>query len=211
MVVHSLGRQIDIIGVACSVLHPEIELLQAKGEIAFPVEYLDSRLHMKPELLEKALRERCDDILRSGVGVVLLYGDCHARMHHLCVNPQIARLDGLNCGDILLGRQRYKELMKQGAFLVFPEWAQRWRVILNELVNICGSCGLDIVHDTHDKLVYLDTGAVPVPEMELDECASTLGFSWVNMPVSLKHFHSLIQDAVTRLQTMPGETEIEEA
>lgn len=195
---------LEVFGISCSVFRPEIEVLQCRKEIEFPVTYLDSRLHMTPDVLAHAIRDRLDDALRPNVGVVLFFGDCHARMYQLNANPRVARLDGLNCGDILLGKQRYKRLMRERAFLMFPEWTIRWRAVIRSLEASCAPCGLSIFRDTHDKLVYLNTGIGPVPEAELDACASAVGLPREVIPVSLDHFRGLISSALARLRNESG-------
>jgi len=200
-----VAGELDIIGISCSVFRPEIEFLVRRGEIGFPVTYVDSKLHMRPEMLLEALRSRLDDALRPGVGVILFFGDCHAQMHKFSADPRIVRLDGLNCGDMLLSRPRYKELMRQRAFLMFPEWAVRWRVVFQDLADTCAQSGLEFFRDAHDKLAYVDTGVRPVPEAELSACSAAVGMPWEILPVTLDHFHGLIQNAVVGLHGLYDE------
>lgn len=194
-----MTADLEILGIACSVFRPEIELLDRRGEIGFPVSFVDSHLHMQPDLLAETLRSRLGDLLKPGRGVILFFGDCCVQMHHLCADRRITRLDGLNCGMLLLGRQRYLELMHQRAFLVFPEWAARWRDIQLELNASCSQAGLCLLHDAQIKLIYLDTGAGPVPESELSAYSAYLDLPWEVIYVSLDHFSELICKAKAKL------------
>lgn len=198
-VVEMIGGS-EIAGISCTVFRPEIEFLQRRGEITFPVSYVDSKLHMHPERLYEALRSRLDDVLQDDARVILFFGDCHIQMRRFPKNPRIVRLDGLNCGDIFLGRQRYKELMKQRAFLLFPEWAARWRTVFRELAQSCSRNSLLFFRDAQAKLVYLDTGTCPVPKAEIEACSAELGLPWELQPMTLEHFRGLIRNAVIRLR-----------
>jgi len=194
-----------ICGLACSVFQPEIEILTRRGEIPFPVSHVDSRLHMQPQLLVQTLQSRIDALLKNSRGVILFFGDCHIRMHQLCANSRVVRLDGLNCGMILLGRERYRELMHQRAFLVFPEWAARWREVLEDLDAYSDGAGLYLLRDSQEKLTYLDTGSRPLPETELDACATYLGLPREVRSVPLDNFQCLIRRAVAMFDPS-GET-----
>jgi hypothetical protein len=194
-----MSRALEIQGIACSVFQPEIEFLVRRGEIQAPASFVDSRLHMQPALLKTILRSHLDGLLKTCRGIVLFFGDCHPQMHHMCSDQRIARLDGINCGMILLGRQYYRELMHERAFLIFPEWAARWRDILLELRTSCGETGLHLFRDTHQKLAYLDTGTGPLPETELEACSSYLNLPLEIVPVPLDHFRELIRRAAAQL------------
>ena len=41
----------EIVCVACGVFEAELRSLQERGELPYPVRFLDSMLHMKPEKL----------------------------------------------------------------------------------------------------------------------------------------------------------------
>lgn len=190
---------VNIHGLACSVFRPEIELLQRRGEICFPVSFMDSRLHMQPALLYETIQSQLTVLLKECRGVVLFIGDCHRKIYEFCADRRVVRIDGINCGMILLGRQRYKELMHEQAFLLFPEWTARWRDILLSLEHSCGGVTRHLLRDAQKKLTYLDTGSRPILEAELRACSNHVGLPFEIETVSLDHFSRLVSGAVERL------------
>lgn len=136
--------------LACSIFRQEIEALRASGQFDLPVEFLDSMLHMAPARLEAALGKAVE-AARAGDperALVLAYGDCCGHMDTFEAQPGTARTEGINCCEIILGREAYRRLRKEGAFFLMPEWAQSWkRIFVGELGLLgpppgpsCGRC-----------------------------------------------------------------------
>lgn len=189
--------------VCCSVLRREIghilaeELPDAEGV------FLDSMLHMHPE----ELRRTIDAVLAAGIDrrTLLVYGDCHARMAETCRQPQCARTEAVNCGELLLGRQRYREFRNDKTFLFLPEWTERWQeVFVQELGFTDRSLAREFMQENQRRLVYLDTGQIPVPERILAEIAGYFGMPVEIVAVTLAHLRQAVRDAARRLEA-PGE------
>ena len=70
----------NIVCITCSIFKREIESLQEKGLLNYPVLYLNSMLHMKPEQLRRQLTGKVDEELEQGKRVILIYGDCQSQM-----------------------------------------------------------------------------------------------------------------------------------
>jgi len=170
--------------IACSIFRKEIEALQASHRLEVPVEFLTSMLHMVPSKLESRLQEvlaavRANQPDRS---VVIAYGDCCSRMEAFESAPGASRTEGLNCCEILLGRDAYRKLRREGAFFLMPEWALSWKQVF---VGQLGPCAKTFMQEMHTRLVYLDTGILPVPHQDLEEASRFLGLPVEVLPVSL--------------------------
>jgi len=48
--------------------------------------------------------------------ILLLYGDCSPSMRDFGSNEHITRGEGINCCEILMGREKYRELRKERVF-----------------------------------------------------------------------------------------------
>lgn len=173
--------------ISCSIFQKEIESLQASGDLDLPVDYLNSMLHMVPAKLEARLaaamrearnRHRDQDL-------VLAFGDCCGHMETLESEPGTSRTEGINCCEIILGRETYRQLRREGAFFLMPEWALSWKKVFVGQLGLLGPCAKEFMREMHTRLVYLDTGLLPVPHAELEEASAFLGLPVEIRPVSL--------------------------
>ena len=184
--------------LACSIFQKEIQALQASGQVDLPVAFLDSMLHMVPAKLE----ERLQTALSSARGeapeqaLVLAYGDCCGHMETFEAQAGTARTQGINCCEIILGRETYRRLRKEGAFFLMPEWAKSWRKIFEGQLGLTGSAAQGFMQDLHSKLIYLDTGLVPVPHADLLEASAFMGLPMEILPVSLEALLASLNQAL---------------
>ncbi|MBN2704400.1 MAG: DUF1638 domain-containing protein [Pontiellaceae bacterium] len=170
----SEGLENTPLWVVCSVLEKEIQALKECGNLEGEILNLSSRLHMDPPKLEQTLRRVLDDNRRP---VILVYGDCCPAMLQFEQRPNVARVEGINCCQMLLGKNRYRELMHEEAFMLLPEWAQRWKEVIEQDLNLKQPVAQDLLQDSRKKLVYLDTGLSPIPQQQLKECSDYTGLS----------------------------------
>ncbi len=173
--------------ISCSIFRKEIEALHASGRLGLPVEFLNSMLHMVPAKLETRLQgalgaARDQDREKA---VVLAYGDCCGHMDTFEAEPGTARTAGINCCEIILGREAYRRLRKEGAFFLMPEWALAWRQVFVGQLGLLGPCAKTFMQELHTRLIYLDTGLIPVPHEALQEASEFLGLPVEILPVSL--------------------------
>ena len=179
--------------LSCGVIRAEMEELQRRGLIGGELLFLDSMLHMNPPQLEAALTaalERGREAAPDGDGdragcLVLVYGDCSAHMLDLARRFRVGRVAVINCAQLLTGRARYRQLMQQEAFLVLPEWALRWEQIMKSELGLTELVAHELMGENRGALVYLDTGLVPVPTLQLEGFASYAGLPWRVEEVSL--------------------------
>lgn len=185
--------------VCCSVLRREMGRVLAEGLPGAEAVFLDSMLHMHPEKLRRAI----DAVLaaRTDRRILLVYGDCHARMAETSRRPRCARTAAVNCGELLLGRVRYREFRNGRTFLFLPEWTQRWReVFVRELGFTDRSLAREFMQDNQGRLAYLDTGLIPVPEPVLAEIADYFGMPVEIVAVTLVNLRQTVVEAARRLE-----------
>lgn len=186
--------------ICCSVLHRELEAFALQQYPDAELVFLDSMLHMHPE----KLRLTIDAALaaRPNRDCLLVYGDCHAHMQETSRRPCCVRTNAVNCGELLLGREPYRFFRKQGVFLFLPEWTERWKeVFINELGFSDQSLAREFMRESQRRLVYLDTGLIPVPKIALEEIADYFGMPVDVLAVSLNVLHQNVRLAVQHLQT----------
>lgn len=164
--------------LSCGVVRAEMEALQRRGLIDGALLFLDSMLHMDPPRLEARLTEALEQ-RQGNIGLlVLVYGDCSAHMLDIVKRFCVGRVSVINCAQLLVGRERYRQLMREEAFLVLPEWARRWEHIMKNELGLNRSVAHDLMGENRGVLVYLDTGLIPVPEQQLHEFAAYIGLPW---------------------------------
>lgn len=188
--------------LSCGVFQAEVRAL---GEAHWPdlkLGFMSSKLHMKPENLAIKLTAAVGKELEQGRRVALIYGDCCTAMADLTSRPGVARTRGNNCYDLLLGRDEYRRLAREGAFFLLPEWARRWREIFEKELGLNCENATGLMRDMHQRLIYLDTGLVPVPESDLQACAQYCGLPCEVMPVTLEMLHAAIQEALESFETL---------
>jgi hypothetical protein len=158
-------------------------------------------MHMVPVKLDKRMHKLVEAERERGHKVLMVYGDCHPHMHDLEQADDVARTKGIHCGQILLGKKRYKELLRERAFLLLPEWAMRWREVLSRLEDLDEATTIELFRERHAKFVYLDTGVVPIPREEIAACSAHFDLPVEIESVSLDHLKARIEDAQDRLES----------
>lgn len=153
----------EIQGIACSIFQKEIEKLIEQKKINIPFEYLDSELHMKPQLLKEVLGNKLKP------QCVVCYGKCEPNLDQNPGQNKIIKTEGLNCVEILLGRTLYRQLRKEGAFFLLPEWTHKWERVFKELLGLADSeLARQFMNEMHTKMIYVNTGILPVPRETLN-------------------------------------------
>lgn len=193
--------------LSCGVLHDELEESHRRGELGGKLMFLDSMLHMVPQRLEVVLREAPEQSAPANGRLVLVYGDCCGRMLDLVREFRVGRVSAINCAQMLVGRARYRELMKQEAFLLLPEWARRLKEGMQFELGLSAEVARDLMRDHRRELVYLDTGLCPVPEAALNECAAYSGLPWRVEKVDLTHLLARLREAEATAAIRPPREE----
>ncbi len=179
------GQPGKTVCVACSIFRTELDALRAAGELDLPVRYLDSMMHLYPKRLDRALSSVLEKGGQRGQATVLLWGDCHPHMNEHGALPHTRRVQGTNCLEILLGRERFRELLQKGAFFLLPEWVRRWREIFAQGLGLDREISGELLRELHTHFIYIDTGLVPAPIEILDEISAYFGLPWETVEVGL--------------------------
>jgi len=185
--------------IACSIFRSELRALEARGELSVPVRFLPSMLHLEPEALERRLGDELDSAAGSGERALVLYGDCHHGMLDQVSRSGVARVQGLNCPEILLGRERYRALRKEGVFFLMPEWTIRWREIFVDDLGLNREVAQEFMREFHTRLLYLDTGVMPFPEEHLEAVSDHTGLPWTVERVEPDRLGEAVRNALRGL------------
>lgn len=195
----NINKRQSLIVICCAVFKSEIMALRQRHWPEMTIQFESSMLHMKPDKLASRLDAKLQPEFLEHSKILLIYGDCCMEMADFTKKPGVVRVSGNNCCELLLGKEAYKHLSHEGAFFLFPEWARRWRHIFNVELGLDQANAASLMGEMHSKLVYLDTGVVPVPITDLKECAGYCKLPWEILQVSLDPLFTAIQNALDEL------------
>lgn len=181
-------------GIACSVFSMEIRKLIAEGKVNLPFRYLDSALHMTPVKLQKELD---NEIKRSEKPVLLCFGDCHGRIVGQKLPGKGKKIPGINCIEIILGKDLYRANRAKGYFFLLPEWALRWReLFIVHLGFDKPELAREFMKSNHSSFMYIDTGVIPVPYQVLKEIEDHFQMKTEVTKADLNKLESIINQTV---------------
>ncbi len=108
--------------IACGVFKPAIEYLQL--ERRYPnlrLTYLPSKLHLKPQELKRLLLREITGAKKRNERIICLYGECFPDISDFCEQHGILKVPGAYCYEMLLGTERFKQLIDETAGTYFLE------------------------------------------------------------------------------------------
>ena len=108
--------------IACGVFKPAIEYLRL--EKRYPnlrLTYLPSKLHLKPQELKKLLLQEITKTKKRNERTICLYGECFPDISYFCRRHGILKVLGGYCYEMLLGTERFKQLIAEIAGTYFLE------------------------------------------------------------------------------------------
>ncbi len=188
-----------IVLITCSVFRAEITWLWQHHWADLSVPFQNSMLHMHPAKLGQRVELVVGEHLRQGHRVLLIYGECFPGMAALEAQPGVARTHGGNCAEMVLGRDEYRRLLREGAFFLLPDWAAQGDRYFKRELGLNRDNASSLMGEMHQKLLYLDTGVVPIPERGLQAVSHHCGLPWEVLPVSLDRLRAVVEDALHRL------------
>ena len=108
--------------LACGVFRPALRHLGLSRRYPnLRISYLPSNLHSGPQRLESRLRQKIRATEKRNERVVLLYGDCFPNIQYFCEQHGVVKVPGFHCYEMLLGRERFQQLIEEAAGTYFVE------------------------------------------------------------------------------------------
>lgn len=187
--------QQNLVIIACSIFRYELEKMVKEGKINVPIVYLNSMLHMHPKQLQTLLDAKIEEY--KNFRIILLYGDCHARMIDYEEKTNIVRTPGINCCEIILGKANYRKIRNDGAFILLPEWSERWKEVFIDSMGFKTSKAIKpFMAEMHNKLIYIDTGLVEKNHPLFNEISDFLGLPLEIYPSTTIELETVIQSLI---------------
>ena len=108
--------------IACMVFKPAIEHLQIERK--YPdllLTYLPSNLHLRPQDLKNHLEKEIVTAQKRNERIICLYGDCFPDIGGFCEQRGVIKVPGHYCYEMLLGSERFAQLIDEMAGTYFLE------------------------------------------------------------------------------------------
>jgi hypothetical protein len=172
--------------VACGIFQPELEqvLRQIRDErpndYTIGVTYLPPALHVDYDKLKDGITDALYHV--SEQKIILLFGSmCHPEIGEFTEKYHVARLSPGNCIELILGKDRQKEIEKSAkVFYLTPGWLQNWKDIFRRGL---GWDEIDARQNMgfYDKILLLDTGVAEFSDEDLLEF-----FEYTRVPIEIE-------------------------
>jgi len=174
--------------IACAVFKPALDNL--KLEQRYPnlrLTYLPSYLHLKPQELKNRLRKEIKK--KSNERIICLYGECFPGIEDFCQEHGVFKVPGHYCYEMLLGSERFQQLIEETAgtyfaekdlLLNFEEYCVRPLELQDEEMR--GYC-----FGQYHRLLYVRQPSDPDLMPRADEVADFLGLSLDISDVDYSH------------------------
>jgi len=184
--------------ITCGIFRNELAALGHSSCHARRLVRLDSMLHMRPAILDSMLAKALHEPRKGRF--LLVYGDCCPHMDQFARMDGVRRVAGVNCCEIVLGHDRYRELRRAGVFFFMPEWTRRWeQVFKTELGFTTRETAREFMREMHSRIIYLDTGVDEVPRDTLADIEAYLGMPVEVCPVGLGQLEAALRDGLQSL------------
>lgn len=190
--------------VSCGILKSELGALGYRAASRDKLISLDSMLHMRPAVLDAMLKRTLSH--RHERRTLVVYGDCSPHMMDFTRMRGVAKVDGVNCCEIVLGRERYRTLRREGVFFFMPEWTLRWEeVFKNQLGFSDQPTARAFMHEMHTRIIYLDTSVHEVPANALKDIEAFMDLPVEILPTGLEHLQASVDAGLATLQAIESE------
>jgi len=83
--------------------------------------YLPSKLHLRPQELKNRLLKEITSAQKRKERVICLYGECFPDINDFCQQHGAIKVPGHYCYEMLLGSERFKQLIDEMAGTYFAE------------------------------------------------------------------------------------------
>ena len=108
--------------IACAVFKPAIDNLQLENRYPnLRLTYLPSNLHLRPQELRNHLLQEITFAQKRNEQTICLYGNCFPDINNFCKRHATIKVSGLHCYEMLLGSQRFQQLVSETAGTYFLE------------------------------------------------------------------------------------------
>ena len=180
--------------ISCPVFAKELEAVLAEIAAKPTVHLMDYTIHNSSQTMENELSKSIKIAREDGGAISLLVGqECKALqpISNIAATCCGSLPDGHNCIEIILGRDRAKDLQDNRTTIMTPAWI---RMINNSIAD-----GYWTVEDArinlgwYNQILLLDSGVEPLDDEMIMDFFELTQVPIEVLPVSLDHFKKVVQ------------------
>ena len=183
--------------IACTVFKPALESLQFRERHPnLRLTYLPANLHLRPQELKNRLLKEVASAQKRNERVICLYGDCFPAIDDFCEQHGVTKVPGHYCYEMLLGTERFKQLIDEMAGTYFAE--------RELIINFEEYCVRPLeLHDEemrkycfqqYRRFLYVRQPSDPNLVMQAGEVAEFLGLSLDISDVDYSHLEKILTE-----------------
>jgi len=166
--------------IACAVFKSAIEhmrLVEIYTDLR--ITYLPSKLHLKPLELKKRLLKEVVAAHRRGERVICLYGECFPDIDLFCEEHGVKRVPGHYCYEMLLGNQRFGQLIDEikGTYFAEKDLIQNFEEYCMRPLELHDQEMRRYCFENYTRLLYVRQPSDPNLVNRAGELAEFLGMS----------------------------------
>lgn len=197
----TVGKEKPLL-LGCGILQKEIRMLQAKNHWEMDTHFLQSALHIHLQKLQDALTSALEE--HRDRECIVFYGACHPLMDEMLEQAHTFRTRGVNCLEMLLGKERYKTELENGAFFLLEEWAFKWDEVIDATFHHNEEVMRRVFQEDRKYILAVRTPTSGDFSKEAEAAAKKVGLPLRTMEVSLEHLETVLQEALERRRKETG-------
>lgn len=190
------GRATEITRIiACAVFKPALESLGMQE--TYPdlrLTYLPALLHLKPQELQNCLDKAVTSAQEAGERVICLYGQCFPEIDDFCQQRQVSKVEGQHCYEMLLGEERFQQLIDEvaGTFFVEKDFLLNFEEYCVEPLELRDEEMKRYCFGQYQRLIYIRQPSDPDLMPQANKMAEFLGLSLDVIDADYSHLQKIL-------------------
>ena len=185
--------------IACSVFRPALEHLRLGDRYHnLSSTFLLSNLHLKPYELRNVLLAEIRSAKTKDERVICLYGCCVPDMDDFCRRHGVIRTPGFHCFEMLLGSQRYQQIINEipGTYFLERELILNFAEYCSEPLELDDKEMRRLLFERYERLLYVRQPSDPDLLSRARELAEFLHLTLEIRDADYRHFDRILTDLI---------------
>jgi hypothetical protein len=183
--------------IGCGVFRPALEYLELENRYPHVhLTCLPSNLHLRPQELEIALRKTISSAKERNEKVVCLYGNCLPDMDSFCRHLGVAKVPGLHCFQMLLGNERYQDIIEEvpGTYFLNSDLVLNFEEYCAAPLELYDDETRSLVFKHYERILHVRQPPDPDLFSRVSEVAEFLQLSLEIQDADYLHLEKIITD-----------------
>jgi hypothetical protein len=180
--------------IGCGVLQRELERVVHERGWAVDLQLLGPALHTDLGKLERAFAGQL--ARTAGRDRAVFFGACHPRLDATLATHHLRRTPGVNCIELLLGRERYEAELASGTYFLLESWARTWRLALHDTFGPRPELVREVFRGAHTRMLAVRTPCSGDFTAQAQRASDESGLPLAWLDVDLTHLAAALEPLV---------------